>query len=61
MDIPTDDAVATQQPRQRRVTQCDWERARDAVWKDYMRPDPIFNDRQFERIFRITRSVMQEL
>lgn len=56
-----DDAVATQQQRQRRVTQYDWERARDAVWKDYMRPDPIFNDRQFERIFRITRSVMQEL
>jgi hypothetical protein len=56
-----DDAVAIQQPRQRRVTQYDWERARDAVWKDYMRPDPIFNDRQFERIFRITRSVMQEL
>jgi hypothetical protein len=39
-----------------------WECPRDALFEDYMSPNPtIFNDHQFERIFRITLTVMQEL
>ena len=39
----------------------DWERARAAVQLDYMGPTPIFNDKQFERVFRITRNMAQFL
>jgi hypothetical protein len=45
----------------RRQSRWNWERARQAVIDDYMCPTPTFNDRQFERMFRITRPVMQEL
>jgi hypothetical protein len=50
-----------EQPPKRRSSRWDWERARSAVLKDYMGPQPIFDDRQFERMFRISRTVMQEL
>jgi hypothetical protein len=49
------------QPKRRSVSKWDWNRARQCVYDDYMRPDPIFKDRQFERTFRITRSVMQQI
>jgi hypothetical protein len=45
----------------RSVSRWDWERARQAVWKDYVGPNPSFDDHQFERVFRITRPVMEEL
>jgi hypothetical protein len=47
----------------RRKSLWNWERARQAVFDDYMRvdPKPTFDDRQFERMFRITRSVFQQL
>jgi hypothetical protein len=50
-----------QQPPRRRRSRWDWDRARSAIWNDYMSPTPIFDDRQFDRMFRVTRSVMEEL
>jgi hypothetical protein len=45
----------------RRLSRWDWDRARLAIWKDYMSPTPVFDDRQFDQMFCITRTVMQEL
>jgi hypothetical protein len=36
-------------------------RARLCVEQDYFSPTPIFNDRQFERIFRVTKTITQQL
>ena len=36
------------------------ERTRRAIQTNYIGPFPIFNDRQFERKFRLTRTVFQE-
>ena len=47
--------------RIRSASRWDWERARAAVQLDYMGPTPIFNDKQFERVFRITRNMAQFL
>lgn len=43
-------------PSKRRYVRWDRERAHRCVLDDYMGPMPRFADRQFERIFRITRS-----
>lgn len=57
-----DDTSIQQQPKRRRkASKWDWERARKAVFQDYTGPDPIFNDQQFERVFRISRSVMEKI
>jgi len=57
-----DDRTGERRPRKKRIHgQYDWERARDVVVLDYMSPMPMFNDRQFERMFRITRSMTEEL
>jgi hypothetical protein len=37
------------------------ERAERAIHEDYFAPTPVFNDRQFERIFRVSKSIVQEL
>ncbi|KAI2488741.1 hypothetical protein MHU86_25795 [Fragilaria crotonensis] len=37
------------------------ERAEQAIHEDYFAPTPVFNDRQFERIFRVSKSIVQEL
>jgi len=42
-------------PRKRRRIAWNHERARQCVESDYWGPQPLFNDRQFERVFRITR------
>jgi hypothetical protein len=36
-------------------------RARDAVQEDYWAPLPRFNDRMFERVFRVSRRIAEEL
>jgi hypothetical protein len=48
-------------PSTRQKPKWNWERARQAVFEDYMSPEPTFNDHQFERMFRITTTVMEEL
>jgi hypothetical protein len=37
------------------------ERARQCIESDYFSPIPVFNDRQFERIFRLTKTIVQHL
>lgn len=38
------------------------DRAKRAIpHEDYFAPTPVFNDRQFERIFRVSKSFVQEL
>ena len=50
------------QPRRKRqMKSYDRERAYQCVLHDYLGPYPIFNDRQFERIFRVSRSVTDYL
>jgi Plant transposon protein len=48
-------------PKRRRIqTNFNWDRARQCVMEDFMSPYPRFNDRQFERTFRVTRSIIEE-
>jgi hypothetical protein len=47
--------------KKRRVSRYDHERARAAVYADYLSPNSVFNDRQFERMFRISKTIMQQL
>ena len=45
-----------QRPRKKRCkSRWDWARAKKCVEDNYTGLSPIFNDRQFERVFRITR------
>ena len=58
--LPDDDSSSDDGgSRKRRFIGYDWERARHSVSTDYMGPMPTFNDRQFERVFRVTRSIAQ--
>ena len=46
-----------ERPRKKRCkSRWNWERAKRCVEEDYTGPSPIFNDRQFERVFRITKA-----
>jgi hypothetical protein len=55
-------AVSTQaEPTRRRKSRWNRERARSAVFDDYMCDTPTFTDRQFKRMFRISKTAMQEL
>jgi len=36
-------------------------RAYNCVFKDYMSPTPLFDDKQFERVFRIKRSMVDKI
>ncbi len=47
--------------RVRAVNAWDHERARVCVNSDYFGPSPLFNDRQFERFFRISRGIADNL
>jgi len=50
------------QPRRKRqMKKYDRERAYLCVQQDYLGPHPLFNDRQFERVFRVSRSVTDYL
>jgi hypothetical protein len=42
-------------PRKRAFVPWNHARAKAAVQEDYLGPTPIFNDRSFERVFRISR------
>lgn len=49
-------------PKKRRVaTDFNWERGRMCVHEDFMSPTPIFNDRQFERTFRLTCTILEAI
>ena len=48
-------------PRKRRMVKYNRERARISVQEDWMGPVPIFDDKQFERTFRIRRSMVDYL
>ena len=45
--------------KKRKLVEYDRERAKQAVHHDYLSPSPIFDDRQFVRFFRITRSKVE--
>ena len=46
-----------ERPRKKRCkSRWNWERAKQCVQEDYTGPSPIFNDRQFERVFRVTKA-----
>ncbi|KAI2503188.1 Ribosomal protein-like protein [Fragilaria crotonensis] len=47
--------------KRRRRSHFRHERAEQAVYEDYFAPTPIFNDRQFERIYRVSKSIVQQL
>ena len=47
--------------KRQRVSHFKHERAEQAVYKDYFAPIPVFDDRQFERIFRVTKSIVQQV
>ena len=49
-------------PRKKRCKCWNWERAKACVEEDYTGPSPVlFNDRQFERVFRVTRGRADKL
>ena len=49
-------------PAFRRRHLYDWRRARQCIYDDYWgAPTPRFNDKQFERVFRVTRSIADRL
>jgi hypothetical protein len=43
-----------------RPNQYNWQRARDNIQKDYFGPLPTFDDGQFTRTFRVTKTVAEE-
>lgn len=47
--------------RKKKYIRYDRERANECVQKDYLNPYPTFDDRQFERIFRITRGMYERI
>jgi hypothetical protein len=47
--------------QRRRFIKWDWEGARQAIQRDYYGPEALFNDRQFERIFRVSRPIADRL
>jgi Plant transposon protein len=48
-------------PKRRRIqTNFNWDRAQQCVWEDFISPTARFNDRQFERTFRVTRAIVEE-
>jgi hypothetical protein len=55
------DAAVMPPPRKFARRNWDRDRARMCVQADYLGPQPIFDDRQFERIFRVTKSVVDQL
>lgn len=48
-------------PKKKKYIRYDRERAYGCVMDDYLGPTPTFDDRQFERFFRITRQIFEWL
>lgn len=49
------------QPKRRRRSRYQHGRAKRAIQDDYFSPTPIFDDKQFEMIFRITKTMVQRI
>ena len=49
------------EPRKRAYIKWDYERAQIAIEADYWGPSPRFRDRQFERIFRISKMAAERV
>ena len=56
-----DESSGSRANAKRAFIQYDWARARLAVLTDWLGPQPLFNDSQFERVFRITRDLADRL
>jgi len=53
---------APQESRSRKRVKYDWDRARMCIHADYWGAShPTFNDQQFERFFRVTRTIAQRI
>jgi hypothetical protein len=48
-------------PKRRRSSRFQHHRARLAIQEDYFSPTPIFDDKQFERVFRITKTITEQI
>ncbi|KAI2506757.1 Ribosomal protein-like protein [Fragilaria crotonensis] len=48
-------------PKRRRRSQFRHQRAQLAVQEDYFSPTPVFDDKQYERIFRVTKQMTQNM
>ena len=57
MRIQLTNGQALEQMQKRAFIWYDWARARLAVLTDWFGPQPLCNDSQFERVFRITRDL----
>jgi hypothetical protein len=57
----SDDDDNEERPRKKRYIRYDRERARNCVRHDYVGPSPLFDDKQFERVFRITRTMYESV
>jgi hypothetical protein len=47
--------------KKRKFIRYDRARAKNCVMDDYLGPSPIFDDKQFERVFQITRPMYQRI
>ncbi|KAI2495198.1 Ribosomal protein-like protein [Fragilaria crotonensis] len=56
-----DEDGGARRKRRRLSSRFQHERARLSIELDYFSPTPVFNDRQFERIFRVTKTIMEYL
>ena len=48
-------------PKQRRRSQFRHQRAQLAVQEDYFSPTPLFDNKQFERVFTVTKQTTQNM
>lgn len=55
------DGTDGEPPPKRRMKQWDRARALASVMADYWGPEPLFADRDFERVFRVTKGIMERL
>ena len=61
LDTPGNQDEEGGRRKRRRSSRFKHERAERAIHEDYFSPTPVFNDRQFERIFRVSKSIVQQL
>ena len=59
LDSDDDDGILI--PKKRQMVHYDRPRARQCVMADWMGPSPMFNDKQFERTFRLRRSMVENI
>jgi len=55
------DADGNEQPKKKKYVRYNRERANQCVMQDYLGPNPTFDDRQFERVFCITRQMYERI